>query len=228
MSASVPIVRAGPSLQAVPNDAAVAVAAEDATVRLYRRLVRAFVVSVVEAGFALLFLISQAPALATRPAPSIDLITRTGAVAVAPLRNLAMTEHFIAGWAARTLVDAYAINPIDYQAVLTKVRQRFTAAAWTSFAASYKAGGEKSDLHKLLTEDLTGFAQLTADPVVVHRTFGPEATFTVAFPMIVTWQNANGLVSRRFDVRVVVRRAALARHPSGLAIRKFTAVSKGV
>jgi hypothetical protein len=202
--------------------------AEDKIVRLYRRLVRALVISIVEAIVGLAFLVSQAPALASRVLPPIALITRTGPVEVAPLRNLAMSDEFIAAWAARTLVDAYAINPINFQAALTKVRRRFTSAAWSAFAASYKAGGQKSDLHKLLTEDLTGFAQLTADPVIVHRTFGPDAAFTVVFPMIVTWQNANGLVSRRFDIRVVVRRADIARHPSGLAIRKFIALAKGV
>lgn len=202
--------------------------AEDKTVWLYRRLMRALVISIAEAALGLGFLVSQAPVLASRVLPPIALITRTGPVEVAPLRNLAMSDDFIAAWAARTLVDAYAINPIDFEATLTKVRHRFTSAAWSAFAASYKAGGQKSDLHKLLTEDLTGFAQLTADPVIVHRTFGPDAEFTVAFPMIVTWQNANGLVSRRFDIRVVVRRADLARHPSGLAIRKFTALAKGV
>jgi hypothetical protein len=223
MSASAPAA-SGIALPSIDVDTSL----EDAIVRLYRRLMRALVISIAEAALGLAFLVSQAPTLASKGTPPIALMTRTGPFEVAPLRNLAMSDDFIAAWAARTLVDAYAINPIDFQTVLTKVRHRFTSAAWSAFAASYKAGGDKSDLHKLLTEDLTGFAQLTADPVIVHRTFGSDAAFTVAFPMIVTWQNANSLISRRFDVRVVVRRADIARHPSGLAIQKFTALSKGV
>ncbi|MGC9271678.1 DotI/IcmL family type IV secretion protein [Acidiphilium sp.] len=200
----------------------------DPIVALYQRLVHWTWVSIIQGCTAFPLLAIAAPALVARPVPPIEVIGRAGTFTVTPLRNLAMSETFIADWAACTITAAYAVNPVDFQTILTKVRRRFTAAAWRSFAASYKAGGDASDLHKLLKEQLTGFAQTTADPVVVHRGFGHNATFTVAFPLIVTWQNANGLVSRRYDVRVVVRRASVRRHHSGLAIEKFTAESKGV
>lgn len=200
---------------------------EDVIVALYRRFIRGLWSSIILGGLSVFLLLSAASTLTARPVPPIEAIGSQGRFAVAPLRNLAMSQRYIADWAARTITAAYAINPVDFETVLTRVRHRFTVAAWRSFAASYKSGGDVSDLHKLLSEQLTGFAQYAA-PVIVHRTFGPRAEFTVAFPLIVSWQNANGVVSRRYDVRVVVRRAWVPTHPGGLAIEKFTAVSKGV
>lgn len=199
----------------------------DLVVALYQRLLRGAVVSIAQGIVGCILIFVAAPTLLSRPVPPVEAIGASGAFRIAPLPELALSEAYIASWAARTITSAYAIDPVDFQTILTHVRKRFSAAAWRSFAASYKAGGSESDLHKLLSEALTGFAQRTADPVVVHRTFGRDARFTVAFPMIVTWQNSNGAISRRYDVHVVVRRTSIMRHAGGLEIMKFTAVSKG-
>ncbi|MCW8308531.1 DotI/IcmL family type IV secretion protein [Acidiphilium sp. PA] len=207
--------------------AELAVSETHLVVGLYQRLVRGAVLSIAQGIVGCLVLVAAAPTLLSPPVPPVEAIGTTVSFRITPLHNLALSEAYIARWAARTITSAYAIDPVDFQAILTRVRQRFSTAAWQSFAASYKAGGSESDLHKLLAEALTGFAQRAADPVVVHRTFGRDARFTVAFPMIVTWQNPNGLVSRRYDVHVVVRRTSVMRHAGGLEIMKFTAISKG-
>ena len=199
----------------------------DRAVLLYQRLLRGAVFSIFQGIVGCILIGMASPTLLSRPVPPVEAIGASGSFRIAPLHNLALSETYIARWAARSITSAYAIDPVDFQAILTRVRRRFSAAAWGAFAASYKAGGAKSDLHKLLAEALTGFAQRTAAPVIVHRTFGRNARFTVAFPMIVTWQNPNGLVSRRYDVHVVVRRTSVIRHPDGLEIMKFTAISKG-
>lgn len=206
---------------AAPHDAV------DPVVSHYRRLMRVAIVAIAEGILGVCLILAVAPTLLSRPVPPVEAIGASGSFRIVPLRNLAMSEAYIARWSARTIASAYAIDPVDFQTILTRVRQRFSGPAWRSFAASYRAGGAASDLHKLLEEDLTGFAQRTADPVVVHRSFGPEARFTVDFLMIVTWQNPNGLVSRRYDVRVVVRRTSILRRSGGLEIVKFTATSKG-
>ncbi|MDD2859469.1 MAG: DotI/IcmL family type IV secretion protein [Acidiphilium sp.] len=195
---------------------------------LYRRLVRATGISIVQGVLACVGLVVLGPSLVARPMPQVEAIGRHDTFQVVPLGSPAMSDSWISHWAARTIATAYAINPVDFKDGLTKVRHRFTVTAWRAFAASYKAGGASSDLEKLLSEELIGFAQTTADPVIVHRTFGREANFTVVFPQIVTWENANEEISRRYIVHVVVRRASLGRHPSGLAITQFSASEEGI
>ena len=200
------------------GDAASAVAEAEAIRALYRRLARSQLVSLL-LGAAMLVCLAQSLLSATSPEmPAIGYIdSHSRGYRVYPIRGPLRPGPWIRSWAENTILAAYSVDYLNYRAEFTRIRRRFTASGWASFAAAFKGSG---DFQRLLTGRLVSNAQAQGPPVL--RTENRDR-YVIQFPMVVTFANDNEAVRRRLMLTVFVRAVSIARHPEGFAVSRVTA-----
>ncbi len=183
-----------------------------------RRMTR-IVFFVLPAGFALVILLVTVFWF-TRPAPQVIAVTRDFRVInLVPLSEPYVTDDGLTAWVATTMEDTMGLTFVGWKKELSSVEGKYTSAAFSQLLAGLKKSGY---LQTVVDKRLDARAVPVKAPYILQSgVVNGVQVWILKMSMQVTYSGTTGdLGTQVFPVQVVVERANVAQHPSGIVIRQ--------
>lgn len=211
-----------------PDAAAAAILARNSFQRdRYYFMVR---VTMALAGLCLFLGIGLVVLALHRPQPMVLVENQNGRVVpVTPLNTTVDSLSTVEVWMEHAVVAANTYNFANYKEALAGpdgAERFFTVEGWNGWLTALEQSG---NLAAVKERKMVASASPAGGPVLVKE--GVEDgvyTWQFQLPVVLTYQVLNRAQNQHVTLLVTVVRAAIAKHPSGLAIKSITFASGGL
>jgi intracellular multiplication protein IcmL len=159
------------------------------------------------------------------PQPSYYASTTSGeVVTMHSLSEPVVTSDFILKWASLLARQIYNLNFDKWQTQLNQVQNKFTTNGWNAMQSALKASGITSSIeqNKLVTSAVVSGAPVILSREIYHGSF----TWTVQFPMLVTFTSASESRKQTLIVTMRISRVPVLSAPQGIQCDGFAAKSE--
>jgi len=153
--------------------------------------------------------------------PEVRVIAVDNAGRVVPVISLKepmVSASVLNSWVVERTVDLYTYDFRGWQKDFQAISSDFTGRGWKEFSKAMK----KSNNMKVVQQDQVFVSSVPQGAAVIVKEgdFNGVYAWKVEFPMLVTYEGASETTTQNLMMTVVVVRADLITHPTGLAIEQ--------
>ena len=142
-------------------------------------------------------------------------------IELTPLDRPVMTDAALRNWAVAAVVEAFTLGHHDWRHRLAAIREYFTDEGYESFVAELE---ESLFLDRLRENHQVAAAVAQGAPVITAtRIFRGRATWTVEFPLLVTFSAGTRIANRPLTAQVLAVRVDREERSAGIAIAQLIA-----
>ena len=140
---------------------------------------------------------------------------------VVPLSEPMVTDSGAAAWATQAVEHTLSLSFTQWKQQLSEASKYYTSSAFKQLIIGLKSSGI---MEKIVSQRLNTVLQpVSAAYVQQSGTINGIPVWMVRGKMILTYEGSAGNIStQRIDATIIVQRADLLKHPSGLEIRNIS------
>ncbi len=137
-----------------------------------------------------------------------------------PLAQPIMSQGALLDWCVESVSNTLSLDFRNYKTQLTNMRERYTSKAFKEVLASLKASG---NLELIVEKRLSATCIATSAPIITKAgNLRGIFTWIIEFPMIVTFEDSNGVQNeQKLSAKVVVERTPTTVNPKGILIKQL-------
>ncbi len=178
-------------------------------------------VILVLAGAIAVLAVVAVVAILSRPSPDYLAVTDDmRIIKLTPLKEPAYTSAGVIKWSADKVVDTMSIGYSYWRKTLGSVQNDYTPEAFNLYIESLKSTGT---LAKIVNQRYEVTAVPKSAPIITNEgLLNGVYTWMLKFDVIATYNGQQGVSSNQtYEVTMMVQRADLSKHPSGLVIKQI-------
>lgn len=136
-----------------------------------------------------------------------------------PLSDPAVTDDFVAQWAANAVRRAFSLDFTHWREQLQRSSSDFTPEGWQYFVTALK---QSNNLKTLTNLKMVSDAKITSAPQILEKDIlGGVYAWKVEMSILVTFTNDKQIIPMPMKVTLIVLREPVQNYPDQIAINNF-------